>query len=154
MTYWDKKLIRDQLDKRLDGLVALSDSPIPGTGWIKTLREALAMSTKQLGKRVGIDQSRISRLEKAEADGDLKLSSLKKVAEGLDMKFVYGFVPKERLEKMVQEQAKKIALKRMAKVNHTMRLEEQELSEEQKEQALEDLIQKILLEEPKDFWDQ
>jgi predicted DNA-binding mobile mystery protein A len=154
MSYWDKKLIRDQLDKRLDSLVPLADSPIPGTGWIKTLREALGMSAKQLGKRVGIDQSRISRLEKAEADGDLKLSSLKKVAEGLDMKFVYSFVPKERLETMVRDQAKKIALERMAKVNHTMRLEEQELSDEQKEQALEDLIQKILLEEPKDFWDQ
>jgi predicted DNA-binding mobile mystery protein A len=154
MAYWDKKLIRDQLDKRLDGLVPLADSPVPATGWIKILREALGMSAKQLGKRVGIDQSRISRLEKAEADGDLKLSSLKKVAEGLDMKFVYSFIPKERLETMVHEQAKKIALKRMAKVNHTMRLEEQELSNEQKEQTLEDLIQKILLEEPKDFWDQ
>lgn len=153
MSYWDKKLIRIQLDKRLEGLLPLADSPIPAIGWIKTFREALGMSAKQLGKRVGIDQSRISRLEKAEADGDLKLSSLKKIAEGLDMKLVYGFVPKEHLETMVREQAKKIALNRMAKVNHTMRLEEQELSEDQKEQALEDLIQKILLEEPKEFWD-
>ena len=40
------------------------------------IREALGLSTKQLGKRVRIDQSRISRLENAEIKNDLKLSSL------------------------------------------------------------------------------
>jgi hypothetical protein len=70
------------------------------------------------------------------------------------MKFVYGFVPEGSLEDLVREQAKKIALKRMAKVSHTMRLEEQELSEDQKQKVLDDLIQKIMIEEPKDFWDQ
>jgi hypothetical protein len=68
------------------------------------------------------------------------------------MKFVYGFVPESSLEDMVREQAKTIALKRMEKVNHTMRLEEQELSEGQKKKVLEDLIQKIMIEEPKDLW--
>lgn len=123
-------------------------------GWIRTFREALGMSAKQLGKRVGLGQPRISRLEGAEIEGDLKLSTLKKIAEGLNMKFVYAFIPEQGLETMVYEQARKIAIKRMAKVNHTMRLEEQELSNEQKAKTLDDLIQKILIEEPKDFWDQ
>lgn len=151
MTYWDKKLIREQLDKRLQTPFS---ALYTNMGWIKSIREALGMSTQQLAKRVGIDQSRISRLEHAEIDGDLKLSSLKKIADGLNMQFVYGFVPKNSLEAMVKEQARKIALKRMAKVNHTMRLEEQEISDEAKKQSLEDLIQKILIENPKDFWDQ
>ncbi|MBD2704868.1 mobile mystery protein A [Spirosoma sp. BT702] len=151
MTYWDKKLIREQLDKRIKSqFVALySDA-----GWIKSIREALGMSAHQLAKRVGINQSRISRLEHAEIDGDLKLSSLKKIADGLDMQFVYGFIPKNSLEDMVREQARKIAMKRMAKVNHTMRLEEQELTNEEKAKSFDDLVQKILLENPKDFWDQ
>ena len=152
MTYWDKKLIREQLDKRLKHLF----SPLYQTdmGWIKSIREALGMSTQQLAKRVGIDQSRISRLENAEIGGDLKLSSLKKIADGLDMQFVYGFVPRTGLEDMVQEQARKVALKRMAKVNHTMRLEEQELTNDEKAKSFADLVQKILIENPKDFWDQ
>lgn len=154
MTYWDKKIIRDQLDSRFKNLRNLADSAIPEMGWIRIIREALGMSTKQLGKRVGLSQPRISRLEMAEADGDLKLSSLKKIAEGLNMKFVYGFVPEEGLEKMVQKQARKIAIKRMTKVNHTMRLEEQELSNNEKMKALDDLTQKILIKKPKDFWDQ
>ena len=39
--------------------------------WIKAIREALGLSASQLGKRAGIDQSRISRLENAEKDGDI-----------------------------------------------------------------------------------
>lgn len=153
MTYWDKKLIRDQLDTRFKNLRILTEKSIPETGWIRVIREALGMSAKQLGKRVGLSQPRISRLEIAESEGDLKLSTLKKIAEGLNMKFVYAFVPETSLEEMVQDQAKKIALKRMTKVNHTMRLEEQELSYDEKEKTLDDLTQKILITEPKDFWD-
>ena len=153
MTYWDKKLIRDQLDTRFKNLRNLTEKSIPETGWIRVIREALGMSAKQLGKRVGLSQPRISRLEIAESEGDLKLSTLRKIAEGLNMKFVYAFVPETSLEEMVQDQAKKIALKRMTKVNHTMGLEEQELSYDEKEKTLGDLTQKILITEPKDFWD-
>lgn len=153
MSYWERKLIRQQLDAKLAQFKSLplnkSDS-----GWIKLIREALGMTTTQLSKRVGIDQSRITRLENAEIEGDLKLSSLKKIAEGLDMQLVYAFVPKTNLEDMVQEQAKKIAKKRMKKVSHTMRLEDQELSDTEKAKTLEDLIHKILIDEPKDFWEQ
>jgi predicted DNA-binding mobile mystery protein A len=126
----------------------------PDSGWIKLMREALGMTSKQLAKRVGIDQSRITRLENAETAGDLKLSSLKKIAESMDMHFVYGFVPKIPLEEMVQAQARKIAGKRIKHVNHTMLLEDQELSEEEKAKALSDLTEKILVDEPKDFWEQ
>jgi predicted DNA-binding mobile mystery protein A len=153
MAYWDRKLIRQQLDDKLKWFRPLPASLYLQTGWIKSIREALGMSSKQLADRIGIDQSRISRLEKAEAEGDLKLSSLKKVAEGLNMRFVYAFVPQGSLEQEVFEQAKKIAMKRMSQVNHTMRLEQQELSEEQKASVLDDLIQKIMIEEPKDFWE-
>lgn len=151
MTYWDKKLIREQLDKKLKNQFSAFHSEL---GWIKSIREALGMSTQQLAKRVGIDQSRISRLENAEMEGDLKLSSLKKVADGLNMQFVYGFVPRNSLEDMVLEQARKVAQQRMVRVNHTMRLEDQELTNDEKENSFNDLVQKILIENPRDFWDQ
>lgn len=153
MGYWERKLIRQQIDSKLMQMKELGQLKAD-SGWIKLIREALGMTTTQLGKRAGIDQSRITRLEKAETEGDLKLSSLRKMAEGLNMQFVYAFVPKTSLETMVQEQAMKIALKRMQKVSHTMKLEDQELSETEKAKVLEDLVQKILIEEPKDFWDQ
>ena len=153
MNYWDKKLIREQVDKKLKKLSPLLSPELPDRGWIKLIREALGMSTTTLAKKAGIDQSRISRLENSEIEGNLKLSSLDKIAEALDMKFVYAFVPKSSLEDMVQTQAKKIAKQRMEKVSHTMKLEDQELSTGEKEKVLNDLIQKILIEQPKDFWD-
>jgi predicted DNA-binding mobile mystery protein A len=152
MSYWDKKLIREQLDKKLIPLKTLANSGIPETGWIKSIREALGMSAKDVAKKVGIDQSRISRLENAEKNGNVKLSSLQRIAMGLGMDFVYGFVPKNTLETLVREQALKIAKEKMKRLSHTMHLELQELNDEEKENALKDMIDKILIEEPKDFW--
>ena len=154
MRYWDKKVVREQLDKKLDSLKAFASSGVPKQGWIKTVREALGLSARQLGEKAGIDQSRISRLESAEQDGSLKLSSLQKIAKGLNMRFVYGFVSEDTLEEMVRAQAKKIALKRLKRLNNTMRLEKQELSNEEQKKALEDMIEQILIDQPKDFWDE
>lgn len=53
MTYWDRKLAREQLDGKLEKLKPLL-SFNTDSGWIKVIREVLGMSTKQLGKRVGI----------------------------------------------------------------------------------------------------
>lgn len=152
MTYWDKKIIREQLDKRLDK--RLVNQLYSERGWIKVIREALGMSASQLAKRVGIDQSRISRIENNEAAGDLKLSSMNKIAEGLGMKFIYAFIPHQSLEEMVRDRARKIARQQIAQVNKTMRLEDQELSTEEKAKAFDDLVQKILIDDPKGLWDE
>ncbi len=152
MNYWDRKLMREQLDKKLISLKLLAKNGMPENGWIKPIREALGMSAKDLAVKVGIDQSRISRLENAEKMGNIKLSSMQKIAQGLGMEFVYGFVPKDTLESIVREQAYKLAVEKFKRLNHTMRLELQELSDEQKKKALQDMIDKILIDEPKHFW--
>jgi predicted DNA-binding mobile mystery protein A len=154
MNYWDKKVIREQLDKKLVFLRDFAAVGMPSRGWIKTIREALGLSAAQLGKRSGLHQSRVSRLENAEQDGDLKLSSLQKIAKALNMKLVYGFLPQETLETMVRNQARRIALKRLKTLDNTMRLEKQALPEDEQEKALEDMIEKILIDPPKDFWEQ
>ncbi|MDP2653092.1 MAG: mobile mystery protein A [Candidatus Omnitrophota bacterium] len=154
MTSWERKVVREQLDKRLAVFRNFLDPVMPSQGWVKSIREALGLSTAQLGQRVGIDQSRISRLENAEKNGDLKLSSLQKIAKGLNMKFVYGFVPEDTLDAMVRAQARRIALKRLKLLDNTMRLEKQSLSGEDQKKALDDMIEKIVIDPPKDFWDQ
>ncbi|MBD1431760.1 mobile mystery protein A [Sphingobacterium sp. DN00404] len=153
MEYWDRKLMREQLDKKLKKLSILLSPELPERGWVKLIREALGMSGQELGKRIGLNQSSVSRLESSELSGDAKLSSLKKTADALNMKFVYGFVPRDGLENMVKRQAQKIAQERMAKASHTMLLEAQELSDEEKARMFDDLVQKILIEQPKDFWE-
>lgn len=153
MDYWDKRLVREQTDARLTKLRPLL-SMMPDGGWIRTIREALGMSTYDLANRVGLDQSRISKIETQEVGGDLMLSTLKKLAEGLNMKFVYGFVPETTLEETVQEQARKIVTNQMDRLNHTMRLEQQELTDVEKKKLLDDLVQKLLVSDPQDFWKQ
>ena len=151
MSHWDKLLVREQLDKKL--LKFRSTPPLPSNGWIKTIREALGMTTAQLAKRVGVNQPRITHMEQAEPEENLKLSTMNKVAEGLGMKFVYGFVPKESLENTVRSQARKLALSRMERLDHTMRLELQNLSESEKEKAISDMVNRILIEGDKELWE-
>ena len=78
---------------------------------------------------------------------------MNKIAEALGMKFVYGFVPKNSLEDTVRQQARKLALKRMQSLNHTMRLELQNLSAEEKEKEITDMADRILIEEDKELWE-
>ena len=154
MNYWDKKLIRKQLDKKLKKLKPLLKMPMPSGGWINAIREGLGMTLEDLGNQVGLDKSRIYRIEQAEVNGDVKLSTLKKMADGLGLKFVYGFVPEQDLEEVVHEQARKIAKKRLSRVDHSMKLELQGVSDKEQEDALNDLTEKIMVEEPKHFWGQ
>lgn len=154
MNYWDKKLIREQLDKKLSKFKPILNTPVPKGGWVKTIREALGMSTYDLANKVDVDQSRISRIESAEVKQEIKLSTLQKIADGLGVKFVYGFVPEHNLEFMVRDQALTIAKKRLNRIDHSMKLERQGISDAEQEKALSDLIDKILIEEPKNFWDQ
>ncbi|MFO7922208.1 MAG: mobile mystery protein A [Bacteroidales bacterium] len=152
MNYWDKKLFREQLDRKLSKLREFSVQGLTSIGWIRTIREALGMTSKDLASRVGVNQSRIIHMEQAEVDGNIKISTMKKIADALEMDFVYAFVPRTSLNDMVREQARLLALKKMERLDHTMRLEMQELSSEEKEKALKDMIDKILIDERKDFW--
>jgi predicted DNA-binding mobile mystery protein A len=152
MDYWNKKLVREQLDNKLAPYRTLLTPTLPETGWIRMIREALGMSTSDLSKRTGIQQASLWRIENAELNGEFKLSTMKRIAEGLNMKFVYAFIPEKSLESLVQEQAKKIALERMHRLGITMRLENQQLSIDEQQKALKDMIEKVLIDESKDLW--
>ncbi len=152
MSYWDNKLMREQLDNKLSKLKEFTVQGLTSIGWIKTIREALRMTSSDLATKVGVNQSRIIHMEKAESEGNIKISTMGKIADAVDMDFAYGFVPRTSLNEMVRQQAKKIALQKMERLDHTIRLEMQELSREEKEKALQDMVDRILIDEPKDFW--
>ena len=149
-----KKLARDQLDETLNRFGPLKAIASPGKGWIRAIRDALGMTGEQLAKRLKVNKQRVSRIEQDERLGNVTLKTLRSVADALDCKFVYGFVPNESLEQTVRNQAESVALKRMDRSNQTMRLEKQELSEEEKAKAMNALIQDIVEEMPKSLWDE
>ena len=148
------KLAREQLDETLRKFDSLKKTAIPPKGWIRAIRNTLGMTGEQLGKRLGVNQQRIARLERDEKLGKVTLNTMKSTAEALNCVFVYGIVPKDSLEQTVRNQAEKAAKNRMSRSNQMMRLEKQELSQEEKTNALKYLIEEITETMPKSLWDE
>ena len=149
-----KKLAREQLDETLKRLEPLKTGAPPRKGWIRAVREALGMTGEQLGKRLQVNKQRVSRIEQDETLGNVTLKTLRQVAEALECTLVYGFVPRNSLEQTVRHQAMLLAQKRIARSHQMMRLEKQELSHEEKEKALQDLVREIMETMPRSLWDE
>ncbi len=147
-----KNLAREQLDRTLKQFRSLQEIVPPRKGWVRAIRDALGMTGEQLARRLGVKKQRVSRIEQDEKLGNITIKTLRNVAEALDCNFVYGFVPNQTLEKMVENQARTIAQKRMSRSDQLMRLEQQELSEVEKEKVLEKMITEIINEMPKSLW--
>ncbi len=150
-----QKLMIEQLDKKFKLLQSVSKSiAVPSNGWINTLRKTLNMSLKQLGNKLKVTSQNINQYEQREKDYSISTQKLKEVAEALDMNFVYAFIPKEgSLEKMIENRAMEIAKQIVMRTSHTMKLEDQENSEERLQKAIKDRAEKIKNELPKYLWD-
>lgn len=123
-----KQMARESLERRvsggLRGIVAR-----PNRGWIRAVRDALGISAAQLGERLGIAQQTVTRLERSEVNDTIQLSSLRKVAAAMDCELVYGFVPKGSFQEIVERRAREIAREALARVGHSMALEDQAVEE-------------------------
>jgi len=147
-------LLINQIDRKLSTYAQLSDVPIPDKGWIHTIRTGLKMTLKQLGLRMGITPQSVNEIEEREEAGTISINGLKKFAEALDMKFVYGFIPpKGSLEKMIEEKANEVAKKIVMRTAKTMELEEQSIQDQQLQKAIEELKAEIIREMPGYLWD-
>jgi len=72
-------LKRRQLDANLKGNAS---APTPRGGWIRANREALGMSSLQLGRRLGVSQQEAADLERRERTGSITIATLTKAASG------------------------------------------------------------------------
>lgn len=131
-----KKTMIRLLDKRFAGI----DSKLlkkPPQGWLKTVREALGMTSTQLSRRMGLSQPRVTQMEKNERN--LKISTLEKAAAALGCHLVYALVPDEPIETILQKKAREKASALIRKVNVNMALENQQvaLNDQIEEQAAE-----------------
>jgi predicted DNA-binding mobile mystery protein A len=104
----DREMARRLLDSRLVGLEERVGAR-PALGWVREIRVALGMSTYELAARLGVAQSRACKLERAEVEGSVRLSTLGRVAEALNCRLVYAIVPDESLEHIVRYQAERKA---------------------------------------------
>ena len=75
---------------------------------IRTFREALGMTQLELAERAGMTQSAVAQIENS-TDSDIQLSTLGKLAKGLNGTLLVSFVPHKKISKMVQEQSEEAA---------------------------------------------
>ncbi|MCU7829157.1 MAG: mobile mystery protein A [Candidatus Thiodiazotropha sp. (ex Myrtea sp. 'scaly one' KF741663)] len=150
----DRATARRQLDKRLSTLSDADSLTRPPYGWIKAIREALGMTTAQLGKRLGVSQPRVVKIEKAEKDGAITLDSLERAAQALDCRLVYTLVPRKPLDNLVAERAKIIAKKRLETTGHSMKLEAQGVEAMDESEQLKSLMNKIVAQGGSVLWEE
>jgi predicted DNA-binding mobile mystery protein A len=149
-----KKLVLEQLDRKLGSFTKIDTNNIPSSGWIKSIRSALNMSLMQLGKKLNKTRQGVKKIEEREATGSISIKSLKEVGEALNMKLVYGFIPEHgSLEKLVEIKAHNLARKIVLRTSHNMKLENQGNSDKRISQAIDDLASEIKREMRKSLWD-
>lgn len=110
------------LDRKL---VGASWPRLPARGWVRAIREALDMSSADLGARLGISRQAVSQLERSEVEGAIQLETLRRMAEAMDCTLVYAIVPNGSLEEIVNRRAHAVASVTADSVAHTMSLEDQ-----------------------------
>ncbi|RDH91039.1 MAG: mobile mystery protein A [endosymbiont of Seepiophila jonesi] len=149
----DRATARRQLDKRLSLLPGADTLTRPPRGWIKAIREALGMTTAQLGKRLGVSQPRAVAIEKAEIRGSITLDSLERAAQALDCRLVYTLVPRKPLEMLIEERAHLLAKKRLESTGHSMKLEAQGVDATDESEQLKSLVNKIIAQGGSKLWE-
>lgn len=149
-----RKLQIEQLEKKLQRMKELGDIFPPPKGWLFTIRNTLNISLKQLGKKLKITPQSVKEMEVREQNRSITLRSLSEAAEALDMRFVYGLVPKDdSLEKMIGKKAVKVARDIVLRTSHSMSLEDQENLPERIEKAIKDKAEQLKNEIPRYLWD-
>ena len=150
----DKSLQIQQLNSKMLGFSSLQKVATPPSGWINAIRTALGISLLQLGNKLSITKQSIQHMERREKDGSITLRTLREAATALDMKLVYGFVPKDgSLEELINRKANALARKIVLRTSNSMKLEDQENSQLRIEKAIEERTVAIKNEMPKALWD-
>ncbi len=147
MSTQERASARRNLDKRLNSLRNKDQLARPPRGWIRAIREALGMTTAQLGQRIGVSQPRAVAIEQAEKTGAITLDSLERAARALDCDLIYALVPRKPLEELTQDRALALARRRLARTRHTMALEDQSVAAEDEGEQVKRLA-RDLLEKP------
>ncbi|MCY1745387.1 mobile mystery protein A [Ensifer sp. SL37] len=146
-------LARKQLERRLAPVRELKIIS-PPRGWMKAIREALGMTTRQLAHRMGAAPSRIPAIEKAEVSGATTIKTLREAAAAMNCTFVYAFVPIKPLDDILYERAAEKVGEDMTRLDHTMRLENQALLKSDLEAERRRLVESLLTDSARRLWDE
>ena len=149
-----KKLLLEQLDQKLVNFKDAGMVLVPQKGWVNTIRTTLNMTRDQLGTKLKLTKGAIQKIEEREATGQITINKLKDVGNALNMKFIYGFIPKDgTIENLVNLKAEKLARKIVLRTNQNMKLEDQGIGDEKIDKTIKELASEIKREMKKSLWD-
>ncbi|WP_415370828.1 mobile mystery protein A [Patiriisocius sp. Uisw_047] len=149
-----KKLLIEQLDQKLGNFKDAGMVLVPQKGWVNTIRTTLNMTRDQLGAKLNLTKGAIQKIEEREATGQITINKLKDVGNALNMKFVYGFIPKDgTIDSLVNLKAEKLARKIVLRTNQNMKLEDQGIGDEKIAKTIKELANEIKGEMKKSLWD-
>jgi len=120
---------------------------------VKAIREALGMTSAQLGKRLGVSQPRVLAIEKAEVNGSITLGSLEQAAHALNCQLVYALVPRHSLEATIEQRAVELADRKIKSTTHSMALEAQSVGAAEQQEQLMMLRRKLIEKSGSELWE-
>jgi len=89
------------------------------------------MTREQLGKKLKMTKGAMQKIEEREASGQITVNKLRTVAQGLNMKLVYGFIPNDgSIENLISIKSERLAKKIVLRTNQNMKLEDQGIGDE------------------------
>lgn len=101
------QIVRRGLDHRVSVLkVASHEAKKPARGWLRAVRDAVALSQDQVARKLGIKRPSYSDLELAEERGSASLNSVQRAAEAMDCDLIYFIVPRESIAGTYSELAR------------------------------------------------
>jgi predicted DNA-binding mobile mystery protein A len=150
----NKSLQIQQLNSKMLEFASPQTVVVPPTGWINAIRTTLGISLLQLGNKLSVTKQSVQDMERREKDGSITLKALREAAKVLDMQLVYGFVPVDgSLAELIDRKAKALARNIVLRTSNSMKLEDQENSQQRVEKAIEERTAAIKNEMPKALWD-
>lgn len=135
---------RRNLDRRFRALRPLTEEARPHRGWIRAIRDALGMSTRELAQRLGVSQQTAAEFETTEQRGTIQLDTLERVADALECDLRYFLIPRRDLQARVDERALEKARRHLSQVSHHSRLEDQQLEDSREMDQLQDLAGRFI----------
>lgn len=143
-----------QINQKLERFSILRDVERPSIGWIKSVRTALGISLQQLGNKKDISKQSALSIEKREQDGTITLNALREAGDAMGLELVYGFIPKDgSLDAYIERKARELAKEIVLRSSNTMKLENQENSNERIKKAIEERTEELIKNQPKILWD-
>lgn len=149
-----QKLIMEQLDAKILQLKKVENIVIPSSGWVYSIRQALSMSLRQLGNKMGITPQSVKEIEEREQNETISIKVLRQFGKSLNLKLIYGFIPQSgKLEDIIEKRAYELAIEIVNRTSISMKLEDQENNPSRIQKAIKEKANEIKIEMPKYLWD-